>query len=123
MTKSEIVEIALRNILVKVIIGVFPKERKTIQDLVINVVIRYNANKAMTSDNIEEAVDYYKITHGIIQLVEKTTHHLLERVLDDVLQFLMQDNRILSCEVSIDKPAALKELGVQVGIRGQKSRS
>jgi FolB domain-containing protein len=122
MSSADLVSITLKDIGVKVLIGAWAKERKKPQELWLDVKIDYHASMAIKSDAMEDAVDYYKLTTNIITHVEQTQYYLLERLLHDVLQFIMQDQRILACQVDIHKPMAMKKLGVKTTVSGRMVR-
>ncbi len=122
MSSRDIVEITLKDIYVKTLIGVWPKERKKPQELGLDVKIHYNASAAAQSDAIDDAVDYYQLTKDIIAYVESTQYQLLERLLHEVIAFIMKDTRIMACHIDIHKPMAMKKLGVRTTISGSSVR-
>ena len=90
------------------IIGIFDWERTRKQKVVINVEIRFNAAKAVRSDKIENTIDYKTITKKIIKHVEGSRYLLLEKLTDQVLQIVMDDPKVRSAKVRVDKPGALR---------------
>ena len=100
--------IRIKNIRLRTIIGIESFERTNKQDIVINVALDVDTQKAAVSDDIVDALDYKKLTKSIIAFVEATDFFLLERLCDEVLDIVMQDKRILWGQVEIDKPGALR---------------
>ena len=100
--------IRITDLTLKTIIGTNRWERVTKQKIVINAAIDYNASKAITGDNIREAVDYKTVTKKIIYRVQKSRFLLLERLTDFVLKIIMENKKIKSATVRIDKPLALR---------------
>lgn len=100
--------INVSNLRLRTFIGFNPEEMEKLQDVVINLEIRYPANKACSSDNVDNALDYKVITKQIIQLVEDGRFLLLEKLAADVLEKATDHPWIEYAKVRIDKPHALR---------------
>ena len=64
--------IRIKDLLLRIIIGINDWERKKKQDVLINIEIDYNSEKAMESDDINHALDYKSLVKKIISEVEQT---------------------------------------------------
>ena len=106
--RKNMATIRITDLQLRTIIGINDWERKHKQDIVINVVIEFEAQKAIKSDHIEDTVDYKTITKNIINFVEKSRYKLLEKLTAQVLNIVMEDKRVLAAQVRIDKPQALR---------------
>lgn len=100
--------IKITDLSLRTIIGGIDWERNTPQDVVINIVLDYDATRAVETDAMGEAVDYKRLKRRIIEEVEKSSFHLLEKLTSRVLEIVMEDTRVLSATVRIDKPGALR---------------
>ncbi|MCK5391899.1 MAG: FolB domain-containing protein, partial [Deltaproteobacteria bacterium] len=60
--------IKIKNLKLRTIVGIYEWEKKTKQDIVINVEIEFDGSKAIETDNIEDTVDYKTITKKIIAM-------------------------------------------------------
>jgi len=100
--------ICIKNLRLRTYIGFNPDEREKQQDIVINVEMRYDADQAIESDNVEQAVDYKVITKAIIQHVETHRFLLLEKLVGDVLSICSEPSAIQHASVTVDKPHALR---------------
>ena len=100
--------IRIKNLLVRTIIGFNPDERVNRQDVIINAEIEVDALNAIKTDYHEGIYDYKVITKAIIALVSETKFNLLEKLTYEVLQLIMQDERVIKAKVEIDKPHALR---------------
>ena len=100
--------IRIKNLLVRTIIGFNPDERINRQDVIINAEIEVEAMNAINSDNQDGIYDYKAITKSIIAFVTESKFKLLEKLTYEVLQLIMQDERVISAKVEIDKPHALR---------------
>ena len=62
--------IKIKNLRLRTYIGINEDEIKNKQDVVVNVKIDYDAEKATNTDNMSDALNYKTITKAIIKLVE-----------------------------------------------------
>jgi len=100
--------IRIKNLLVRTIIGFNPDERINRQDVIINAEIEVEVINAISTDNQDGIYDYKAITKAIIAFVTDSKFNLLEKLTHEVLQLIMQDERVLRAKVEIDKPHALR---------------
>lgn len=123
MTKANhsIVTIRITDLHINALIGVFDHERNTKQPLTFDIRITYNGQTAMKSDDINDALDYNHIEEQIQFLVKNTHYYLLERLADEVLHLLSKNEKVVSCDVTIYKPNALKKSGAMVSVSATSS--
>lgn len=113
--------IKIKNLKLKIIIGINPQERVTKQEVIINVEIETDARKAIRKDDIEYALDYKIITKKIISEVEKTSFFLLEKLADFILQIVLSYRGAKKATVEVDKPLALRFAdSVSVTVSGKR---
>ena len=114
--------IRITDLILKTIIGIFDWERTRKQKVVINVEITFNAAKAVKSDKVKDTVDYKAITKKIIKHVEASQYFLIEKMADQVLKIVLDDPKVKSAKVRIDKPGALRfARSVSVEVEGRRS--
>ena len=100
--------IRITDLRLRAIIGVNDWERKHKQDVVINVMMEFDAQKACASDSIQDTVDYKTITKRVIKAVEASDHLLLEKLAAAILDIVMEDHKVTGATVRVDKPFALR---------------
>ena len=100
--------IRIKNLRLRTFIGIKEEEILNRQDIVINIAIHYPADKARTSEDINDALNYRTITKQIIQLVENHRFSLLEKLTQDVLDIACDHPWVSYAEVEIDKLHALR---------------
>jgi D-erythro-7,8-dihydroneopterin triphosphate epimerase len=100
--------IKITNLRLRTYIGFNTEEREKQQDIVVNVVIRYPAEKASQTDDVSNALNYKHITKKIIQHVEEGHFLLLEKLVADVLEIATDHDWVSYAAVTIDKPHALR---------------
>lgn len=104
MATIDIVDLRLRTI-----IGTHPWERKNKQEIIINLSLEYDAQKASRSDRLADALDYEKITNSVIKTVEKSKCQLLEKLAGDIILKLKVFKNVERGFLQIDKPQAIAQ--------------
>ena len=100
--------INISNLRLRTFIGFNPDEKTKQQDVVINIDIRYRADPAFASDDADDALDYKVITKRIIHHTENGRFNLLEKLAADLLAIAAASEQVLSAQVRVDKPHALR---------------
>jgi D-erythro-7,8-dihydroneopterin triphosphate epimerase len=100
--------IRIKNLRLRTYIGINDDEITNRQDVVINVKIHYQAEKATDTDNMDDALNYKTITKKIIKLVEDNRFFLLEKLTADVLAIAAEHDWVDYAEAEVDKPHALR---------------
>ena len=101
--------IRVKNLLLRIYIGFNPEEIANMQDVVINVEIEANIpEEALLADEPEGIYNYKTITKQIIALVQEKRFKLLEVLTKNILDLIMNDERVLRARVEVDKPHALR---------------
>ena len=100
--------IRITNLKLRTIIGINAWERKKKQIVIVNVTIRVGASKSVTSDDINDTIDYKILCKKIIKAVTSSKYYLLEKLCQTVLDIVMTDKQVKEAFVQIDKPGALR---------------
>ncbi|PIE41604.1 MAG: dihydroneopterin triphosphate 2'-epimerase, partial [Gammaproteobacteria bacterium] len=77
--------IKITNLRLRTYIGFNQEEKVNKQDVVINIAIYYPAEKASTTDDVSDALNYKTVCKKVIQHVEEGRFLLLERLVSDIL--------------------------------------
>lgn len=100
--------ILIKDLLVSGIIGINPDERTTKQDILVNVVLWVETAPAAMSDDIDDAVNYRTLTKRIVGHVEAGEPLLVERLVQEIADICLEDERVDKAEVTVEKPGALR---------------
>ena len=100
--------IRIKDLRLRTYIGIKEEEINNRQDVVINATILYPADNAVEINQIDQALNYRTITKAIIQHVEENRFALLERLTQEVLDIVMDNEQVRYAEVEVDKPHALR---------------
>ena len=106
--RDQIAKIHIRDLRLRTYIGINDDEKKNKQDVIINIRIHYHAERAVSFNVINEALNYRTITKKVIRHVESNRFLLLERMTDEVLSLVMEYPQVMWADVIIDKPHALR---------------
>ena len=113
--------IFIRDLHCRGILGINPDERVNRQDVVVNVVLEADTRPAAASGDIADAVNYRTVAKQILELVETGEFLLVETLCDRIAGVCLADDRVTACEVTVDKPTALRFAGgVGVTIRRER---
>lgn len=113
--------IHVENLRLRTFVGFNPEELEKKQDVVINLGIDYQADLACDTDDQSNALDYKVITKAVIAFVENGQFKLLEKLCADILSKVLSYDGVLSAEVKVEKPHALRFAdSVSLTLRGTK---
>lgn len=99
--------IIIRNLKLETLVGIYPKEKKTRQNIILNIIIFCELRKAGKSDRLEDTVDYKALKNMIVDFVEKGKFNLIEAVAEGVAKICLSNPCVSGVRISIDKPGAL----------------
>ena len=94
--------IALRGLRVFGRHGVLEHERRDGQDFVVDVDTR----PAAASDDLADTVDYGALADALVAVVGGEPVDLIETLADRLARVCLADERVISVEVTVHKPAA-----------------
>ena len=99
--------IHIKALKVRAIIGTAADGRQAPQDLLLDLFFEYDASLAAQSDALGHAVDYAAIHAKVVERVAVTKFFLLERLAGFILEIIMEDPRIISAQVTLEKSGVL----------------
>jgi dihydroneopterin aldolase len=100
--------IFVKDIHLRCIIGVRPRERTRAQPVRISVSLSVDFPSPAAADAIEETVDYSALHTRIVALAEGSSFGLIETLAHRVADLCLADPRASSVEVTVEKPRALR---------------
>lgn len=118
--RCELDRIYIRNLALRCIIGFRDWERRKKQDVTINLTIHADLSKARRTDRVEDALDYKALKDRIIEMVEASSFHLLERLAGSIAELCLDEPMVQRVDVTVDKPGALRfseSVAVEVMLR------
>jgi FolB domain-containing protein len=90
------------------IIGVTPRERERVQEIVVNLHVKVDFEKAAASDSIRDTVDYRALTRRVIAAGEASSFQLVETLAIHLGGVILADfASVQDVRVEVEKPHAL----------------
>ncbi len=93
----------IRDLIVEGKHGVHKHEKETSQRFSITVVLSISDSKAVTSDSLEDTLNWSNIKADITSVVEAKSYNLIERLAKEVADTILIDKRVSKVLVKIDK--------------------
>lgn len=100
--------IYIRDLHLRCIIGIFDDERRSKQDVVINITMYADLRAAGASDRLEDTVDYKAVKKRVLSLVERSSFFLVESLAERIAAICLEAPRVRCARVTVDKPGALR---------------
>lgn len=112
--------IFIKDLTINTIIGILPDERINAQPVVLNIKCFFDFREAAQSDNFEHTIDYADIVAKLKQFVEQSRFNLVEKLAEQVCQFLFDRYAIENIQLRLTKPNALNDAIIGVNIERQR---
>ena len=99
------------------IIGIFPHERETPQEILINVTVYTDTHRAAQTDDIADCIDYDSLSKKIKSHAESAARLTVEALANDLVAICLQEKGVEKAIVRVEKPGAVpsaRSVGVEV---------
>ncbi len=104
-------------------LGVPPQEREIPQEILVDVVLSLNLEKAVHSDEVTSTVDYVGIVEKVKATLKERSFCLLESVAGQLCRSILTDTKIKSVQVKVRKfPEVLREKASYVEVEMTRSQ-
>lgn len=110
-------QILIQDLLVRGVIGVNAGERTQTQDILINVVLFVDTQKAGQTDSIDDCIDYRTVTKKILAHTEKAARYTVEALAADIAKLCLDEPIVQGVRVRVEKPGAVRfsrSVGVEI---------
>ena len=114
-------KIFIKDLLVRGIIGITDSERRLPQDILINIILYTDTQKASQSDNIADCVNYSTVTKKVMAHTEIINRYTVEALASDIASICLQEEGVLKVWVRVEKPGAVR-FSQSVGIEIERVR-
>lgn len=99
-------KIRIKDLKIQGIIGIYNQEKLEKQTILVNLEINYDEGNSKTTDNIDEGLNYHPICEHIRELIENNQYGLLEKLVNDIGNYIISLGKVSSVHVEVDKPEA-----------------
>lgn len=100
--------IHIRDLHARCIIGIYPDERTSKQDVILNLTLEVDLRRAGESDQIEDTVNYKDLKKQVLNMVEASSFFLIEKMAEEAAAICLAYAGVLAVTVIVDKPGALR---------------
>ena len=110
-------QILITDLVARGIIGINEWEREKPQEILINIVLFADLQKAGTSDNIQDSVDYRAVAKKAILHAETARRLTVEALAADIARLCLEVPGVLKVRVRVEKPGAVRfsrSVGVEI---------
>lgn len=115
--RSGIRHLFVRDLTVTMPIGVHAREKAAAQRIVINVDLAVTDTPVIDTDRYADVVSYEKVVDCVRALAAAGHVHLVETLAERIAAACLEDRRVLSARVRIEKPdvfADCASVGIEV---------
>lgn len=100
--------LAIEGVRFRCVIGVTDRERERPQEIVADLHVKVDFEKAAASDSIRDTVDYRALTRRLIAAGEASRFHLVETLATHLVRVILDDfPSVQEARVQVEKPGAL----------------
>jgi FolB domain-containing protein len=114
-------KVIIKDLVARGIIGVNDWERKTAQEIVINITAFSDTHKAAESDKLVDCVDYRALAKRARMHAESAARQTVEALANDLAKMCLEDPAIKRVIVRVEKPGAVR-FSASVGIEVERGR-
>jgi len=114
-------KVLIKNLMARGIIGVNDWERKRAQNILINLTLFTDTRRAGETDNINDCVDYSKMSKKILAHAETAQRLTVEALANDLAKLCLEENGVAKVIVRVEKPGAVR-FAESVGVEVERSR-
>ncbi len=100
-------KIKITDLSVRAIIGTEPYEREDEQELILDLTLFTDIEKAGRTDNLEYTVDYSHLKDRILEMARESEFLLIESMAEEVARIALSSEKVEKVKVYVKKPAAL----------------
>lgn len=112
-------KIIIRNFLLPILIGIYEKEKKESQNVLINIELEVLDSDA--KEEIGNVVDYREIVEKITKLAEGEHINLVETLAEKIVSICLEYSRVTSVKVRVEKVDIFKNIG-GVGVEIERKK-
>ena len=114
-------KVIIKDLLVRGIIGVNDWERNRAQDILINVTLFTDTQRAAETDNIADCVNYSTMSKRLQAHAESAQRLTVEALANDLARICFEDKGVQRVLLRVEKPGAVR-FAKSVGVEIERSR-
>lgn len=117
MNRQVLDTIYIKGLKTETVIGILNWEKEKFQPLIFDIEMDLPIFKAAKSDDIEDTVDYAKVSEDVINLVKNSRYDLLETLCEAISNHIFEHfSAVQVLRITVSKPMAVTETDT-VGVK------
>ncbi len=100
--------IHLRDVKVRCILGIYPTERRTPRNVLVNIALATDITAAAKSGKIADALNYEQIENDVRRIARQGHFFLIETLATRLADACLLYPAVQAVRVTVDKPGALR---------------
>ena len=110
-------QVIIKDLMARGVIGITERERERPQDILINAVLFVDTSRAAQTDNIEDCVDYAKMSRKLIAHADSAARQTVEALVSDLARICLENPLVQGVRIRVEKPGAVRfarSVGVEI---------
>lgn len=107
----------IKDLLARGIIGIYDWEREQPQDILINITIEADLQRAGQTDDIQDCIDYDALARKVLTHVESIQCLTVEALANDIANICLEEPKAQKVQIRVEKPGAVRfanSVGVEI---------
>jgi FolB domain-containing protein len=114
-------KIFIKDLVARGVIGINDWERKVQQEIRINITAFTDTRQAGITDNIQDCVDYKKLSKRVLERAESAGTLTVEALANSLASLCLEDPLVQRVIVQVEKPGAVR-FADSVGVEIERGR-
>ena len=109
--------IFLNQLRTECIVGIWEWERQVKQAVILDVEMAADIRKAALSDNIEDTIDYKKVSKRLLRFVGESQFQLVETLTENIAKIIVTEFGVSWVRVRLNKQGAIRnsrDVGIMI---------
>ncbi|HEX2585285.1 MAG TPA: dihydroneopterin aldolase [Steroidobacteraceae bacterium] len=109
--------IFLNQLRTECIVGIWEWERQVKQAVILDVEMAADIRKAALSDNIEDTIDYKKVSKRLLSFVGESQFQLVETLTENIAKIIITEFGVSWVRVRLNKQGAIRnsrDVGIMI---------
>lgn len=109
--------IFLNQLRTECIVGIWEWERQVKQAVIIDLEMAADIRKAALSDNIEDTIDYKKVSKRLLSFVGESQFQLVETLTENIARIIVTEFGVAWVRVRLNKQGAIRnsrDVGIMI---------
>ncbi len=110
-------QVIIKDLLCRGVIGITDQDRAQPQDILVNVVLFTDTQRAAQTDSIDDCVNYRTVAKKILAFIDQARRHTVEALANDLVQICLSEPGVQKVRLRVEKPGAVrfsKSVGVEI---------